>query len=437
MGIVHKPTLPMYWSKEPIFATPITSRLMRRDRFEQIRKMVHFTDPLSEDPLNSLRKLDTFLNSLREKFRANYTPTKFVAVDEYLSLWKGRLSFKIYIPNKRERYGVKIYMLCESSTGYLPNFIVYWGADTDYPEPAVVLPKPFKDYKNPSKVVLSLMVDLYGKGYNLALDNLYTSPDLLKALFQNSFDAYGTLRKKEGLPKDFWSWKPVKGVGEPAMTKWCDKTYVVLRWNDPYKTKSQKVVSLMSTKHTGEIAETGRIHHATQRPILKPDVIVCYNKTMGGVDNLSRVLVPYSLARKGVKWYRKLAELFVDFTVYNSFVIRKKLNRNNKSHYQFRLQLMNIITMFHVDSDGAKCPGNSGQPSALDNPLCLKGKHFIRMIPVQPPNNKRKRKNCVRRTAMKKKTRHNFFECSYLPRRVVFEIMSRNLPYQETLSSRY
>jgi len=125
MGIVHKPTLPMYWSKEPIFATPITSRLMRRDRFEQIRKMVHFTDPLSEDPLNSLRKLDTFMNSLREKFIANYTPTKFVAVDEYLSLWKGRLSFKIYFPNKRERYGVKIYMLCESSTGYLSKFIVY------------------------------------------------------------------------------------------------------------------------------------------------------------------------------------------------------------------------------------------------------------------------------------------------------------------------
>jgi len=63
----------------------------------------------------------------------------------------------------------------------------------------VVLPKPFEDYKNPSKVVLSLMVDLYGKGYNLALDNLYTSPDLLKALFQNSFDAYGTLRKKVGM----------------------------------------------------------------------------------------------------------------------------------------------------------------------------------------------------------------------------------------------
>ena len=183
---------------------------------------------------------------------------------------------------------------------------------------------------------------------------------------------------------------------------------MVLRWSDAYKTKKKKVVSMMSTKHTGQIIDSGKKHHSTKQAILKPDVIVTYNKTMGGVDNLSRVLVPYSLARKGVKWYRKLAELFVDFAVYNSFVIWKKLNRTNKSHFQFRLQLVNTIIMFHVDSDGAKCPGNSGQPSALDNPLRLKGKHFIRMIPVQPPNNKRKRKKCARCTAMKKRNDTSF-----------------------------
>ena len=47
---------------------------------------------------------------------------------------------------------------------------------------------------------------------------------------------------------------------------------------------------------------------------------------MGGVDNLSRVLVPYALARKGgIKWYRKLGEIFIDFCIYNSFVMYKRL----------------------------------------------------------------------------------------------------------------
>ncbi|XP_066924070.1 piggyBac transposable element-derived protein 4-like [Clytia hemisphaerica] len=210
--------------------------------------MIHFTDPLSENPEASLSKLDTFFQSLRTKFREVYVPTQHVAVDEYLTLWKGRLRFRMYIPNKRERYGIKIYMLCESSTGYLSDFIVYTGADTIYPAPDVPLPKNFLEYTNPSKVVLSLMTGYYNKGYNLALDNLYTSPELLKALYTNGTDAYGTLRKKEGLPEDFWQWDPVKGVGEPAEVKYCDKTYMVMRWNDAYKTKKKKVVSMLSTK---------------------------------------------------------------------------------------------------------------------------------------------------------------------------------------------
>jgi len=102
------------------------------------------------------------------------------------------------------------------------------------------------------------------------------------------------------LPDDIWNWKPVKGVGEPAKIKFCEQIYMVLRWSDAYKTKKKKVVSMMSTKHTGQIIDSGKKHHSTKQAILKPDVIVTYNKTMGGVDNLSRVLVPYSLARKGV-----------------------------------------------------------------------------------------------------------------------------------------
>ena len=61
MGIVNKPTYAMFWCKDYIFSTPIFSRIMRLDKFERIRKMLHFTDPLSEDPANSLAKLPGFL----------------------------------------------------------------------------------------------------------------------------------------------------------------------------------------------------------------------------------------------------------------------------------------------------------------------------------------------------------------------------------------
>ena len=147
----------MYWSKESLLPTPIFSAMMRRDRFEYIRKMLYSVDPLGVDHDKPLCKLETFLKILRTQFRTVYIPEQHIAIDEYLSLWKGRLKFKVHIPSKRERYGIKIYMLCESHTGYLSDFIVYTGVDTVYPEPGITLPKPFEDYSSPSEIVLILL----------------------------------------------------------------------------------------------------------------------------------------------------------------------------------------------------------------------------------------------------------------------------------------
>ena len=85
-GIIKKPTNDMCCSKDPFLSTPIFSRLMRRDRFKQIRKMIHFTDSLQEDPEDSLRKLSSFLDLPSESFASVYTPEQNIAVDEYLSL---------------------------------------------------------------------------------------------------------------------------------------------------------------------------------------------------------------------------------------------------------------------------------------------------------------------------------------------------------------
>ena len=108
MGVVQKPEYHMHWTRQHNFFTPIFSRLMRRDRFEQLHKMVHFSDPENKDSMDSLRKLKFFLEYLIVRYKENDIPEEDLAIDEYLSLWKGRLSFRIYIPTKRERYGVKI-----------------------------------------------------------------------------------------------------------------------------------------------------------------------------------------------------------------------------------------------------------------------------------------------------------------------------------------
>jgi len=53
-----------------------------------------------------------------------YTPEKEVSIDESVVLCHGRLIFRQYFPGKHHKYGVKLYLLCETS-GYVWNMLVY------------------------------------------------------------------------------------------------------------------------------------------------------------------------------------------------------------------------------------------------------------------------------------------------------------------------
>ncbi|XP_044265956.1 piggyBac transposable element-derived protein 4-like [Tribolium madens] len=61
---------------------------------------------------------------LNGKFSQFYIPERDVTIDENLMLYKGRLGWKQYIPLKRARLGIKFYLLCESSSGYLFSCII-------------------------------------------------------------------------------------------------------------------------------------------------------------------------------------------------------------------------------------------------------------------------------------------------------------------------
>jgi len=73
-----------------------------------------------------LFKLSAVFDALVSRFQAAYTPEKELSIDESMVLWRYRLLFRQYIPGKRHKYGVKLYMLCESS-GYVWNMMVYCG----------------------------------------------------------------------------------------------------------------------------------------------------------------------------------------------------------------------------------------------------------------------------------------------------------------------
>ena len=101
---------------------------------------------------------------------------------------KGRLSKRQYIPRKRSRFGLKSFVLCDAKTGYVWNFMLYSGKDTNDIEDCNA------DY-HATCIVCSLAKSLFNKGYCIYVCNSYMSVEVCPVLKENGCDIIGTLWK--------------------------------------------------------------------------------------------------------------------------------------------------------------------------------------------------------------------------------------------------
>ena len=67
--------------------------------------------PQGDPAYDRLYKIRPVIDHFGAKFAQAYVLGREVAVDESLVAFKGRLSFRQYIPSKRVRYGMKMYKI--------------------------------------------------------------------------------------------------------------------------------------------------------------------------------------------------------------------------------------------------------------------------------------------------------------------------------------
>ncbi|KAG8233815.1 hypothetical protein J437_LFUL008035 [Ladona fulva] len=84
-SIVRKPEIVHYWSRRPILSTPFFGDTMSYRRFTKIRQYLHFVDNDIFDPL-------THPNPKLNKMN--------ITIDESLLLYKGRLGWYQYMPQR-------------------------------------------------------------------------------------------------------------------------------------------------------------------------------------------------------------------------------------------------------------------------------------------------------------------------------------------------
>jgi len=85
------------------------------------------------------------------------------------------------MPNKPDKFGIKFWILAELNSKYCLNVKPYLGKDDE----RVVSLR--------AHVVLKLMEPYFGRGYNVTMDNFFTSAELATKLLDKRTSLLGTV----------------------------------------------------------------------------------------------------------------------------------------------------------------------------------------------------------------------------------------------------
>ncbi|KAJ1143324.1 hypothetical protein NDU88_009634 [Pleurodeles waltl] len=398
MGLIRKPSLASYWSTSPLMATAIFPATMTRNRYLLLLRMLHFVDnalalPRDHPDCDRLFKIRPVLDHFVDRFSEVYVPGKEISVDESLVLFKGRLVFKQYIPSKRARYGIKLYLLSESSTGYVYNFRVYTGRDSSIDPPGC--PATFGVSE---KIVWELARRLFNKGHHLYVDNFYTGVQLFKELFRVDTVACGTIRSnRKGYPRELVCKKLERGQCSALR----NNELLALKFSD------RRDVYMLSTIHdesTSPVAVWGQVAE-----VRKPACILDYNRHMGGVDRVDQTLEPYTALRKSYVWYKKLALHLFHLATFNAFIVYKDCSPESRMTF-VKFQESVIESLIVVE------PARVPRVEVVEDVARLKDRHFPDHIPPIPKKDMptKKCRVCARRL-IRRESRMYCPECPSKP----------------------
>ncbi|KAK7788744.1 hypothetical protein R5R35_000768 [Gryllus longicercus] len=387
MARVKKLKISEYWSKDILLNTPVFSDLISRDRFLILLRMLHFSDNSMNTGGDSLFKIRTIIDKIRAAFGNALQPSQKLCIDESLLLFKGRLSFKQYIPSKRSRFGIKTFVLCDCQTGFVLDFIVYTGATTDI---------ELHNLGKSGDIVATLLKPYLGRGHTLYVDNWYASPDLFLWLHEHATNACGTVRRnRRNMPK------LEKKLKRGEMQSMSSDTMLGMKWCD------KREVWMLTTCNTAEMIETNKVNRMTGEKIRNPQCVVDYNTSMGAVDRSDMILSSIQSVRKSVKWYKKFFFHILDLCVLNSHALHKLETGQNIPMAKFQLSLIReLIKKFSTERRKA----GRGRRSEDENVLRFTGRHFPNLIPGDQSKKKSPRRRCVV-CAKQNKRRETKYEC--------------------------
>ena len=311
-----------YWSTKTLYYGLWARSIMSRTRFRALMALLHVVDPGSENAGDKLRKMESFIDSFKSRCLALYQPRQQLAIDEQMVKSRHRSGIRQYIKDKPTKWGIKLWVLADSSNGYTIDFNVYIGkaAGRDVGVNGLGY-----------DVVVCLMQNFFNQGYHLYIDNFYTSTALVKYLFQQGVPTTGTIRENSrGFPADMKNgiqWSKASNVQRGSMRWERDPPVLALQWFD------NKVVSMLTTIENAN--DSLQVKRKTKtagiwstKVVQQPQAIATYNKYMNAVDRSDQILAVNNVLRKCRRWWKTLFFHLIDIAVVNSFILFREHQRH-------------------------------------------------------------------------------------------------------------
>lgn len=118
-----------------------------------------------------------------------YKPTDYLTIDEQLVGYRGNFTFRVYMPSKPAKYGIKVFALVSTTNFYATNLQIYVGKQTQ---------GSFQNSTKVNDLVMRLVEPVAGSNRNITCDNWFASIPLAIALREEKKLTFiATLRKNK------------------------------------------------------------------------------------------------------------------------------------------------------------------------------------------------------------------------------------------------
>lgn len=234
------------------------------------------------------------------------------------------VALKYICPPKPIKYGLKLFALCESKTGYACSLSLHSNKIKD----------------GNLEMIRKLSKSYEGLNHHIYMDNFYTSTKTFEALKENGFYCCGTLRENRGGPKGLKPQIKKLNKGEGVIMNNQKITYIGFKDNG--------IVQMISNIHSeNTISTPDSIMNGFETPvrdIKNKRVVIDYNNFMGGVDLMDQMTKYYGIHKKTKKWTTKLALHILNISFHNTYVLFKKSRSDKTNYLDYLIAVMNALS---------------------------------------------------------------------------------------------